>query len=44
MALVAALRNTLVSEEKPLKYITIPISVPISCTAIDDENNTLNLE
>jgi hypothetical protein len=43
MVLITTLSNTLVSQEKPLKHITIPISVPISCAAIDDENNALNL-
>ena len=43
MALPATSSNNFMSVEKPLKHITIPISVPISCAAIDEKNNSLNL-
>lgn len=43
MALPATYRNNLIPEEKPLKQITIPISVMISCAAIDEKTNSLNL-
>jgi hypothetical protein len=43
MGFPATSSNNLISEEKALKHITIPISVPISCAAIDDKNNSLNL-
>lgn len=43
MALPATSKKDFIPEEKPLKQITIPISVPISCAAIDEKNNSLNL-
>jgi len=43
MALLATSSKNVMSIEKPLKQITIPISVPISCAAMDEKNNSINL-